>query len=178
MGRTLLRSVQVFCLLFSLGLLVTSVVCIQASLRELNTNRLAANWPEATAKVTRAWVKTITAESGTPSNRRRSVIHEVNLDYSYSIDGSEYKGQAVAPRQPKDSSDIEQAEAVAASYRSRPMLQIFYNPANPLESRASRTPISSSFWLFVAVIGVVNLVSGSAIIWYALFRLGRTPASA
>lgn len=167
------RFIQIFFLLFSIGLLVTGVVSIQAALRELHTNQLAANWPEAAAKVTRAWVKTITAESGTPSNRRRAVIHEVNLDYSYNINGNDYNGQAVAPRQAKDASDAEQAEAVAASYRSKPILQVFYNPANPAESRASRTPISSSFWLFVAVIGVVNLASGGAIIWYAIFRLGR-----
>lgn len=170
--RPLLRFTQIFCLLFSTGLLVTGVVSIQAAARELHTNRLAANWPETTAKVTRAWVKAIA--SGTA--QRGSAIHEVNLDYSYSANGSEHKGQAVAPKQAQDPSDAAQAEAVAASYRSRPELQIYYNPARPTESRASRTPISSSFWLFIAVIGVVNLTSGGALSWYALFRLGRAGA--
>ncbi len=165
--RPLLRFAQILCLLFSAGLLVTGVVSIQAAVRELHTNWLAANWPETTAKVTRAWVKA----SGT--SQRRSAVHEVNLDYSYSANGIEHKGQTIAPKQAQDPSDAAQAEVVAASYRSRPELQVYYNPAHPAESRASRTPISSSFWLFIAAIGLVNLASGSALSWYALFRLGR-----
>ncbi|MCS6885767.1 MAG: DUF3592 domain-containing protein [Acidobacteriota bacterium] len=164
------KLLNVLYFLFSLAMLATGVVAVMASMTELNKNRLAATWPEVTADITKVWIKPITIRTGTQNNQYASTIYEVNLEYAYRVNGKSYSGQSIAPRQAADLSSIKQAEAVANYYETASRLQIYYNPLNVAESRSVHRPISSSFWIFILAIGLVNVISGTAILRQLLRR--------
>lgn len=161
-----------FSLLMILGLMAGGAAAIQSSLKEFRVSKEASSWPETQATVEKATVDQISGRNG--SSPSRTYAYTVYLEYRFSANGQEYTAKHPAPKQAEHSESAREADAVAAEYKAGTTVPVYYDPANPAESRLERHPFSTGLLVFMLVLGVLAEVGGLAAGWYLLFRFGKS----
>lgn len=171
-----LRLVQTSCLLTAAGLVVAGGASLLAAWSESQTRTGADSWPTAVGRATSASVEALPVRSATPSAAGPEHRYVVVLEYRYPTPAGERHGIADAPRQAEDSMRKEQAEAVAAAYRTRPEVEVYWDPKHPSESRLDREPASPGLLFLMAGMGGVTLLGGAGLACCSVLLLPRAAA--
>lgn len=151
------------------GLAAGGAMALWHGLGERWQNTEAAGWPGAEAQVLRGWVKAPEKQpDGT--QRYRSQLHEVMVDYTFSVEGQSLTASSAAPRQIGDEEGMTAAQAIADSYAPGSTLPVYYQPGNPRVSRLCRVEISSHMWLWYAILGGAAVPVGLVGIWWMACR--------
>ncbi|MEO8352893.1 MAG: DUF3592 domain-containing protein [Chthoniobacteraceae bacterium] len=70
--------------------------------------------------------------------RSSEAVYIVRLKYRYRVDGRDFTGEVNAPRQPKNDSRRDEAQAVAETYRAGDAVAVFCDPADATGSRLTQ----------------------------------------
>jgi hypothetical protein len=145
-----------------------------SGLKERKTNTEAASWPSAKGSVLRSWVRTVEGKSGKqPGPQYRSQMYDVMIEYSFTAEGQTITASSAAPRQIVDEEGRTAAQAIADSFVPGAAITVYYRPGNPRENRLQRVEVSSSVWLWWAVLGGITVLASLPAIWWMVCRFER-----
>jgi hypothetical protein len=143
--------------------------------QERSSNKESVEWPEASGRVSRAWVKTSDVKtSRNPGAQHQNERYEVMVDFSFTAEGQAVTNTALAPRQVAEDEGQAAAQTIADSLAPGTPITIYYKPGNPRQNRLRRVEVSPNTWMWVGLIGgsLVALVSLFGI-WWMLSRFER-----
>jgi hypothetical protein len=118
-------------------------------------------WTETSGTVLKSRVRSREVRTGNhPPDQRQSTLYYVELEYHYVADEARFMGVSPAARQPVQDGNLEEATAVAASYKSGDVIPAFYNPQDITASRLDGAGPNGLFWM--------SLVGGPLLIFSGL----------
>ena len=168
-----------FGVLMCLGLAVAGGAALWHGVEERQIQSAAQIWPVVQAKVLNARVKSNEPKNGNkPGPQYRSVVYQVVIAYSYTVDGKIFSGTAPAPRQIADDEGASAAQAIADSYTAGSIVRAYYRPERPSESRLSRVEVASTMWLWFAIGGGLMIPASLLGIWWLFARFERPKPAA
>jgi hypothetical protein len=134
-------------------------------------------WTETPGTVAESYLD----EGARKTRRKRSTAYtrtyQPRLKYRYRIGDHDFTGDALAPRQPADDEDWNEAKTIAESYRPGNALPVFHHPADPAKSRLTAMEPRREFWFDVGF-GVMFLGGGAFLLLCSRALLRRKPQEA
>jgi len=127
--------------------------------QQLVTAKSATGWPTSPGTVTSAYLR----EDIT--NKGRGKAWTMELEYRYTVDGTEHTGTAIHLGSFPSYGTEKQAKEVEAKYREGNSVTVYYNPKDPTKAVLEPGVASAgeSISLSVFLLGLVLLLGGFAI---------------
>lgn len=127
--------------------------------------RRAARWPSAQARIVRSKLRTVATKTADGSASRGNMP---DIEYVFSVDGSEYHGKRISIGEIKPDSPA--VGAALERYQVGRTGPVFYDPDNPKEAVLERDPPANPRTMYAIAAGV--MLVGLAVV-VAFSRIGE-----
>lgn len=137
-------------------LLIVGVWSFMLGLSGYREERLSADWPTAQGEIVSARMNESIAQDETGN----MVYYEPRVEYTYSLDGHDYRSQAIRLLGPVQLNNPSAAQNFMKTYHQGARVDVYHDPENPSRAFLVRKPLSiwNPFLLIGAFIGIIFIL--------------------